>query len=160
MKTLLTTIALLIISLFAQGQSDQDSTNIFPNRSRAEWLPVVAYRGVNQHFVEIGFSRAGVGHGIVGWEMTFANNLKASGENISMASMGYFSGFAFFEIGAHFSYITNYNIHVGSLKPYIGIGLGGFATAQYGYNALFGNSILKDELNRHELRICLRIPNN
>ncbi len=129
----------LILGIRAQ----QDTSAVWevPNRyAEVNHAPVVGYRGFSEHWLELGWSRSVAGHGVVGFELTYANNLKSDSLNLSGFSLGYFKH----------AQVT--------LRPYFGLGLSSFLSLSYGYNIPLGNPRFSDQINPHEFRLVCRIP--
>lgn len=120
--------------------------------------PVAGYRGFKNSIAELGFTIAAIGHGIVGYEVSYLNNLKQGDENLSGISMGFYKGFAFFETGINGTIYTNFDQSQFCVRPYIGIGVGGIITLGYGYNFSPGKTHFKEQISPHEFRIIGRIP--
>ena len=120
--------------------------------------PVIAYRGFGSHFLEAGITVAAGGHGIIGLELTYLDNLKKGEAHISGYSIGKYTGFAFLEVGINGTLFTDYKSSRFYLRPSLGFGFGGIATLGYGYNFCFGKDIYKGNVPRHEFRLVCRLP--
>ncbi len=145
---------------YCVGQSDTtNSTNYnVINKSPIGVGPVIGYRGFNNSLFELGFTIAGSGHGIVGHEFSFLNNLKQNNDNLSGFSLGYYRGFAFFETGINGTVYTNFDQSSLHIRPFLGLGLGGILTLCYGYNFSLSKNHFKDLISNHEFRLIARFP--
>ena len=119
MRKTVTLFLLFGISLAAHAQSHTIVEGI---------NPVTGYRGVGNHFLEVGITKYGATHGIVGLEASYLNNLKTDQENISGLSLGYYSGFAIFEAGINGTLYTNFDAFNLFVRPSFGLGVGGIIT--------------------------------
>lgn len=154
-------INLLILMLsaiaFANGQDTLVLHNM-PNQNHTSLGAVLAYRGFNNHFLEAGITYAAVGHGVSGVELTFMSNLQSQDDLLHGYSISRYAGFAFFEAALSGILYTNYKGAKFYINPSLGIGFGGFATLNYGYNFSFGKSWINERISRHEIRLVLRYP--
>lgn len=116
----------------------------------------LGYRGFNQSIGEIGVTRMAIGHGVEGIELNYLSNFKSGKDHLSGYAIGFYRGFAIFEIGINSTLYTNYSQSSFYSRPYLGFGMGGFLTGSYGYNIPFGPNHFKSQINKHELRIILR----
>lgn len=168
MGRLMITLAIIFSStvhVFAQIQLDQiDSTNnsmsygiVNPNRYKAHPGVLIGYRGFRNHFLELGMMYAGGRHGITGFELTTISNLKKE-DHLAGVSIGYFSGFAYMEVGIIGTVYSDFQNVTPYLKPSFGLGAGGFGTVNYGINIPIGRNHFKEQVSLHELRLIIRWP--
>ena len=144
---------------FGQNDSSQNFQLPYPHgASPPSFGPIVGYRGFGNSFLELGLTNASGGHGIVGFEYSFLNNLKSGDANLSGFSMGYYKGFAFIETGIIGTVYTNFNYSNLYIRPHLGLGIGGIVTLCYGYNFSIGRNHFKEQISPHEFRAIARFP--
>jgi hypothetical protein len=161
LQKILLLILLIAFSNAVKAQSEEDTiyAGVIKNRYVQSGIgPILAYRGFNNHFLEVGITRAWASHGIGGIELSFLSNLRGKDERLHGYSFSKYLGFAFFEVAATGTLYTNYQQAKLYITPSIGLGIGGIATVNYGYNFSLGDSWINDRISRHEIRIVLRYP--
>lgn len=118
--------------------------------------PTLGYRGIHPSFLEMGVTFAQIGHGVVGWELNYLSNLKFDDQYMHGLSLGYYKGFAIFEVGMNATSYSDFDHFNLTLRPHIDLGIGGLLVVGYGYNLPLLNSTLNDQINSHELRLMAR----
>ena len=152
---------LIICPLVSLGQEHSDHPEAFPDSVNIIHLdltafgPTIGYRGFRNHFLELGVFHAGVGHGMVGWELNLLSNLKKN-DPVHGLSVGYITGFAFFEVGLRGTAYTNFDQITPYAQPSFGMGWGGFATVNYGINIPVWKNHFKEQVSLHEVRLIFR----
>ncbi|MEM7658727.1 MAG: hypothetical protein AAF399_21565 [Bacteroidota bacterium] len=135
----------------------QESQQIVENRYGDKWGPVIGYRGIRSPFLEVGITRAGGRTGLLGWEVSGYSNLSTS-DPLHGFSVGHFTGFAFFEIGARVNVLTNFERYRLYLQPSAGLGIGGYLTLNYGFQIPMGRHLFREQVSLHEIRAVFRWP--
>jgi hypothetical protein len=154
-------LSLLLLNGWSQGRNDTiredpDIAHVLV-RNQSTYAPILGYRGGRNHFMEVGIGVMGIGHGVVGWEITYLSNLSRN-TPIHGAAIGYFRGFAFFETGLQATALSGPNSRHILFKPSLGLGIGGIATVNYGYNLSLFKLGTEVQPNRHEVRVVIRWP--
>ena len=104
-------LSLAVLNADAYAQETEDTLREIPSNRFVQYGfgPIIAYRGFNNHFFEVGITSAWASHGIGGVELNFLTNFKRDDETLHGYSISKYVGFAFLEIAATGTIYTNYS---------------------------------------------------
>lgn len=120
--------------LSAQAPLASPSDTVFiPVRPLYHTGPLLGLHALQPAYIELGLTSVGIGHGVVGWDLSALRSLESE-RAIWGVSGGYFAAFAYFEWGIRGTVMTNFAQTEAYIKPYVGLGIGGILTVQYGLN--------------------------